>query len=917
MKKTTLLCALAFALWGIFVLKCQAQPVLGDPPKEKADVASGNQAKTNDNRENVSATTGGSSKPATTAKTTTSPKTAKPKYPAFGELLKDAKIISGLLKMYHKDTKLYAEIPTSQLNKDFIIVISIARGIGRRPLFGGMSWGFGDDWIWQFRKADDRIQIVRRNVRFRAAKGTPQEESVYLAYTDSVLFSLPIATKAPGGAPVIELTSVFKSDLPQISTVLSGFTFSKDKSSWAAIKGFQDNVEIEVAATYTSSGKTSFDTVADSRGATIHIHYSISKLPQTGYKPRPADNRIGYFVTAIKDYSKQDSYDRFVRYVNRWDLQKAEPSAKLSPPKNPIIFWIEKTVPFKYRKPIREGILEWNKAFEKAGFANAIEVRQQSGDATWDPEDINYNTFRWITASAGFAIGPSRVNPGTGQILDADILFDADFLQQWQEDFDIVTPEKVASLTGGPLDVQAYREKIRSLPTRFRHNPVLWDDHSSLMARQLAFGSAVLAEGKKPLPKELLEKLLQQAVKATTMHEVGHTLGLRHNFKASTFLTLEELNNPEKTKNTGLSGSVMDYLPMNVSPKGEKQGDYFGATIGPYDYWAIEYGYRPCSDDELKKIASLSAKPGHDYGTDEDARGFDPDPLTNRYDLGKDPIRYARQRVKLINEVMPDLLDRMTADGEDYHRVRRAFNILLSDHASAMRFAARFIGGIYVHRDHKGDPGARPPYVVVDRKKQDEAMKLLEKEAFGPEAYQFPTKLYNYLGHERWSHWGTEILPRIDYPIHQVMASWQNRVFDQLLSSTTLSRLVDSEMKVPADKEVFTAAELLQRLTAAVFIELNSLNQGKFTNRKPAIGSLRRSMQRRYLERLANMAMGNTRAPEDCQSMAYVELKSLQERIKKVLDGKAELDPYTRAHLHETSDRIGKVLDARLQLPKP
>ena len=187
-------------------------------------------------------------------------------------------------------------------------------------------------------------------------------------------------------------------DLPQISSFLPGFSFSESKSVWARIKGFKDNMELEVAATYASSGSQDIDSVADSRGATINVHYSISLLPNTGYQPRLADDRVGYFLTVVKDYSRKGADDRFVRYINRWDLRKADPSAEMSPPTKPIIFWLEKTIPFVYRKPIRDGILEWNKAFEKAGFANAIEVRQQPDNANWDPEDINYNTFRWITA---------------------------------------------------------------------------------------------------------------------------------------------------------------------------------------------------------------------------------------------------------------------------------------------------------------------------------------------------------------------------------------------------------------------------------------------------------------------------------------------------------------------------------------
>jgi len=842
------------------------------------------------------------SKPSTTS-------TAKQK--PYADVVKDAETIDGLIKLHLKDAKLYAEIGNGNLNKDFIVAISIARGIGRSPLYGGMTWGFGDDWLWQFRKVDDRIQIVRRNVRFRAAKGSREEKAVRLAYTDSVLFSLPILSTSPSGSSVIDLTSVFMSDLPQVSTVLRGFAFSKDKSTWASVKGFRNNVELQVAATYASSGTTQLETVADSRGVTINIHYSISRLPETGYKPRKADDRVGYFLTVLRDYSKTGGYDRFVRYVNRWDLQKADATVTVSPPKTPIIFWLEKTVPFKYRKAVRDGILEWNLAFEQAGFSNAIEVRQQPDDAEWDPEDINYNTFRWITSSAGFAMGPSRVNPTTGQILDADIIFDADFIQFWDEHHKVLAPHEESRL---PHDWPP----TASLSPHWQHRAGGRCECSHGMSCQLAFGALMLAEDGAAASSQELNEMVMQGVKEVVSHEVGHTLGLRHNFKASAFLSLKEINDPAKTQYTGLAASVMDYLPVNISPKGQRQGDYFSKTIGPYDYWAIEYGYKPVeSDKDLEKIASRCAEPAFQYATDEDSGAAAPDPLVNRFDLGDDPIAYARQRVELIQQALPDLPNRITPEGHSYHQARRAFNILLSEHGEAMHFVARYIGGIYVHRDHRGDPNARPPLVVVPREKQLEAMKLLEEQVFGPDSYQFPPELYSYMAPSNWIHWGNARTSRIDYPIHEVMLVWADRVLGQLLASVTLSRLRDSELGVSPDTQVFTTAELIERLSAAIFSELDTLKDGKFTNRKPAIASLRRSLQRRYLERLANLAMGNSAAPEDCQAMAFTELEALEARIKQVLAGKAQLDSYTRAHLSETASRIRKVLDARLQLRTP
>lgn len=839
----------------------------------------------------------------------------------FDALVKDAKRESGLLTVYQKGTKLYGEIPAGHLNKDFIVLISIAKGIGQNPLLGGMSWGFGDDWIWQFRKVDDRILIVRKNVRFTAAKGSPEEKAVDLAYTDSVLFSLPIVARADSGADVVDLSQVFMSDLPQIGRLLPGFAFSEPKSQWAAVKAFKDNVELEVAATYASGGMANFDSVADSRGATINVHYSISLLPQTGYQPRMADDRIGYFLTVLKDYSLKTNDDRFVRYINRWDLRKADPTAALSPPQKPIIFWLEKTIPFAYRKPIRDGILEWNRAFETAGFVNAIEVRQQPDNADWDPEDINYNTFRWITSSAGFAMGPSRVNPMTGQILDADIIFDADFLSFWKDEYETFTPEGIARMTGGPLDLQAYQElaKKRGLDG-IRCGQHCCELHSGL-SREFAFGASMLA-ARTSSPAEQ-EKLIMQGLKEVAMHELGHTLGLRHNFKASTLLTLEEMSDVSKTAQTGLSASVMDYAPANIVPQNAIQGDYFSQTIGPYDLWAIEYGYKPFSGGttaevaELNKIAARSGEPGHVYSTDEDTRGIDPDPLSNRFDLGKDPVAYARQRATLISELLPKAIDEAVKNGEGYEKARQVFGILLGNYGTAMYFSARNIGGLYVSRSHKADPNAQPPFVVVDAAHQRAALELLEQNVFNDKPFQFPPDMYNRLAASRWNHWGSEPPLRPDYPAHAVIEMWQARILEQLLSPLTLERLHDSELKVPADQDAFTLAELMSRLTGAIFAEVSNLPQGEFSNRKPAISSLRRNLQRHYLKRLGSIALGQSAAPEDAQTIAYAELAGLQGKLDAALKANPKLDSYSKAHLEESKARIQKIIDSRLTATMP
>ena len=834
-------------------------------------------------------------------------------------VLKDAETIEGMINVYKKGNHAFAELTSADYGTEYIILISIARGIGQQPVLGGFSWIFGDDWVWKFRKVDDRVQVVRRNVRFRANKQSPEATAVKAAYTDSVLFSLPIITKGPKGGDLIDLNSIFMGDLPQISRFLPGFMFSSPKSTWASIKGFKDNLQLEVAATYASSGHIEIDSVPDSRGATINVHYSLSRVPDTGYVPRLADDRVGYFLTVVKDYSKKSDRDQFVRYVNRWQLQQPSgTSSGPTPPKSPIIFWLEKTVPFAYRKAVREGIEEWNKAFEAAGWLNAIEVRQQPDDATWDPEDINYNTFRWITSDAGFAMGASRVNPYTGQILDADIIFDADFLLYWKREFETLDPRAIAAMTGGPRTTdakgQATAELLLGSAPRYHE---CWLAHG--MTRQMAIGAAaVQAEADPKKAAKLQNQLIMQGLKETVMHEVGHTLGLRHNFKGSRYLTLKEINDVQKVRQDGMVASVMDYNATNIVPKGMKQGDFFSPTIGPYDIWAIQYGYTPLSGGtqgevkELEKIAARSGEPALAYATDEDTTSASPDPETNRFDLGKDSLEWARAQSKLVAEIMPGLIDRMTRPGEDYTRARRAFNVLLSQHGSSMYFVARYVGGYYTSRSHKGDKDAQPPLRPVEVAKQRAALDLVLDQVFGPGAYVFPADIYAYLMPSNWDHWGVLYDVRRDLPLHEVVLMWQSRLLDHLLSSLTLERLYDAEIKTPANQDVLTCAELLERMTQSIFAEVGTIKPGKYTPRNPAITSLRRNLQREYLRRLANLALGRTSAPADCQSIAGSELANLKARIEAQLSAKVTLDSYTRAHLRETAQRIQKVLDSRI-----
>ena len=830
----------------------------------------------------------------------------KKEYEDFSKVIEDSKSYQGYFTLYQKKENLYCEIQPSQLNKPFLLMASIARGIGTGYILSGMTM---DEWLLEWKRVGDKVHLVRKNVRFRADKGSPIGEAVNLGYSDSVLFALKLESVHPQRKSLlVNISPVFISDLLPLAGNLGGARFDKARSTWGAIKAFPKNVELRVNAVYSGGG--SRETVPDSRGMQVAVHYSLAQLPNNDYQPRLADDRMGHFMTTVKDYSLQTSDEPFIRYVNRWHLEKADKDAKLSPPKEPIIFYIEKTVPHRFRPYVRQGILEWNKAFEKAGFIDAIEARIQQDHEDWDPEDARYNTIRWIVG-ASFAIGPSRVNPLTGQILDADILVGESWIRYWQREWTTFFDE-----------LEHEREHPIDHDSRFHCQM------ATGLARQMGFMASVLqARGVMDDGGELPEEFIGQALKALIMHEVGHTLGIRHNFKASTIHTLDELN---KKKDQALVGSVMEYDAVNIAPEGKKQGHYYSPTIGPWDYWVVEYAYKPISGNkpeaelpELQKIASRAATSELRYGTDGDASSYqnrDLDPLVNRWDMGADPLEFAKQRREIVAGLWDEIADKVTTDGMGYQRVRRAFRSLLGEYTSSMYLAARFIGGQYHHRDHKGDKDGRLPYVPVSAKKQREALAFIKEHALSDKVFDFPPELLNSIAITRWSDWGTSSnnSSRLDYPIHDVILRNQSQILRRLLDANVLSRVQDTELKFSGE-DVFTMPELFTGITDAVWVELDKNADAKqWTNSDAFISSFRRGLQREHLKQLIKLVLAaDSGTPEDARSLARLHLTQINNRLKDVLQSsKAKLDEYSVAHLEESQDRVEKALAANFNVEK-
>ncbi len=864
------------------------------------------------------------------------PAAKKPPFPPISDVLKDGTKMEGFISLYKKDEKLYAEIPNSTLEKPFMMSVSVAGGVAQGYLVSGMT---RDESIYYWKLADSRVFLVKKNVRHIAKTGDPIHKAVAEDFSDSVIAALPLRAKSDR-AVVVNLGDFLFTDYGMIGKDLrsvfgSDYNLDSKRTTWGSIKTFPDNVEIEVAATY--SGKTWKDlrTVADSRAVSITLHYSFSAIPKSDYKPRQADDRIGFFLTVRKDYSLKGSEAPFSRFVNRWKLEKADPSADISPPRKPIVFYIEKSVPYEYRPIVREGVLEWNKAFEKAGFINAIEVRYQEEGAGWDAEDVRYNTIRWMTGEARYAIGPSRTNPLTGEIYDADILVDSNWLRTFEVQYKafVEQPESSGARLGesGPANAETLDAFIKQLESGASAVRPVEDgrdlyrcEYALGLREQMGIGAlAAAVRGEVPEKKGLPQEFIRQGLKELIMHEVGHTLGLRHNFKASSTIPFEDLHNKELSSKNGLTGSVMDYSLVNVAPKDEEQGHYFTPTLGAWDYLAIEYGYKQLqaksADDKkkaLQQIAERAAQPKYAYGTDEDISS-DVDPLVNQRDMSDDPLAFSMQRVEIVTGLWDGLLDKLTEPGEGYQKARTAFFYTLRDMQRSLYHSSRYVGGFYVNRNHRGDEGERPVLEIVPAAKQREALDFVCANALSDAAFDFDPEMLTRLAPNRWNHWGSGMPSRLDLGIHETVLAGQLRIINRLFSSKVLSRIEGAGLYVKADEDVITVADVYQRVTETTWSELDKdLAAETWSASNPFISGYRRNLQRAFLKYvlLNHLLNPPSSLPQDARSVAWAAVAELGEDLEALLQ-KADqnavaLDPLSDAHLRESQIRIKKALEA-------
>jgi len=853
-----------------------------------------------------------------------------PKEKAFADIVKDAQVIKGLFTLYRTDEKVFLEILPEQLEKIYLASLTLDSGIGEAGFYAAAMAG---ESPFVFHKQGKNVQLVVKNTRFYADNG-PMQRAVARSFSDSILGSTKIESlpHPERKSILIDLGALLLTDLPMLSYDLEGtfripYRFDPKNSVFGTLKGFPQNIEVETVAHYATERPPLPPllppgapppplpppprNLPDVRSMLFHLRYSISERPQIGYRPRLADARVGHFVNSIEDYSDDNRNTTTKRYINRWHLVKQDPSATLSPPKQPIVFWLENTIPVKYRDAIRDGILLWNKAFERVGFQNAIEVKVQPDDADWDPGDIRYNTIRWFAGypDPGFAQGPSRTDPVTGQIYDADIRFSEAMTRFFRRE----VQEQIYPVAAMPWEYSTPRAFVAPWSVA---NASYQCDFASGAVRDAEFAFDILVgRGMDPNGAEA-DKFIKDFLREIAAHEVGHTLGLRHNFRASTIHTFEKAQDSSVTSRDGLTGSVMDYIPTNIASRGARQGEYHQSTLGPYDYWAIEYAYKPIDSqtmegeqDELRKIASRAAEPQLAYDTDEDAGfgpGLDMDPVVNRFDLGADPLKYYAHRVGLAREIWSNMEQRLERQGEGYQVLRRSFNSALGQSGQALFLASKYIGGVYHYRSHVGDPGNRLPFEPVSAERQKQALQLLSENLFAPAAFQFKPQLLNKLENERFINFSTFTPSRQDLPVHQVVLSLQRQVLDRIFLPTVLSRIQDSELRVAAPVEPFTLGLLFTEIQDSIWAETKtpaaSIN----------INSYRRSLQREHLRKMIGMVLRDAAVPEDARTLARQSLVTLRGQLQRTI-ARPGSSLEVRAHLAESIARIDEALKAGMQ----
>lgn len=760
------------------------------------------------------ATTGALNKPGTDSMRTAPP---APKKQSVADKTKGNKKIDGLFTLY-QDTatgSVQMYVRKDQLDKEFIYQsFSIS---GPTSLFLNQSM-HRQTAVVRIKKAFDKLEFAIVNTGFYYDKGNPVSKTAEVDKPEAVFYLDKYSVEDSAGYLVSGDGLFLSEKLDPVKPIFAPspaalFTFNLGqlnpaKSKYAALRSFPENTDIVVDLSYdnpTTLAQGGND-ITDPRYVRVRMQHSFIEMPKNDFVSRRDDPRVGYFTQQRNDQTSISPVP-YKDMINRWYLKKKDPTAALSEPVEPLVYWIENTTPLEYRDAIMQAGLKWNEAFEKAGFKNAVQMKIMPDDATWDPADIRYNVIRWVSSAqpAYGAIGPSFVNPRTGQILGADITV------EWFSGS--ATPIFDDLYNGTPGAQPMPSMKFPGINMERYDNCSIGNE----LKMQYTAGITALEVGGASVGE--IKEMHRQFLTYLIMHEMGHTLGLNHNMKSSQMLSPAEINNTAITHSIGLIGSVMDYPAINVSLDRSKQGDYYTTKAGPYDLWAIEYGYTPLGSMEeeagLRKILSRSGDPKLAFGNDGDdmrAPGKAMDPRVNINDLTSDAIGYAEERFQLVNNLMGKLVSKYSRDGQSYGELRARYNTLNAQRNNMINAVSRYVGGVYIDRSYPEQKSANKPYTPVPVATQKRAMEVMNKYVFAPNAFDADAQVYPYLQIQRRGF--NQPGNGEDFKVsNNVLALQVNGTLAHILNPSTLQRITNTRLY----GNQYSVADVMNDLVKGIF----------------------------------------------------------------------------------------------------